>query len=132
MDKSLIIKEIMKIYNFRKYGDFADFLGVNQQVLSNWVKRNTFDLELIYTKCDKISPDYLITGTGEILRGNQESQQSTNDIATFMQSKNVFKEIFERLEKIEEVQDSLVISQSVNADITTIIENKQNQVLENK
>jgi GTP-binding protein EngB required for normal cell division len=77
MDKALIINEIMKIYNFRKYGDFADFLGIKQQLISNWIKRNSFDVELIYTKCEKISAEFILTGQGKIERSS-EKEQSAN------------------------------------------------------
>lgn len=76
MDKALILSEIMKVYNFRKYGDFADFLGIKQQLISNWIKRNSFDVELIYTKCEKISAEFILTGQGNIERSNEKSQTS--------------------------------------------------------
>ena len=82
IDKVLIIKEIMKVYGFDKKGDFADFLGINQQVLSNWIKRNTFDIDLIFTKCDKINADYLLTGNGEMLKKavNYEAKEFYNQV----------------------------------------------------
>ncbi len=124
MDKILIINEIMKVYNFRKYGDFADFLGIKQQVLSNWIKRNTFDLDLIYTKCDKISPDWLISGSGEMLREVAIKSNFNPEIEKFLNLKSVFSEIFERLEKLEQNTDGLAIGHTVNQEIAKIIDEK--------
>ena len=49
VDKKLILKQLKDHYNFKKDGDFADFLGIKPQVLSNWMARNTFDIEILYT-----------------------------------------------------------------------------------
>lgn len=68
MDKSLIINDIKKHYNFEKDSDFAKFLGISSQVLSNWKSRNTYDAEHIYTKCLEINPEWLLTGKGEMLK----------------------------------------------------------------
>lgn len=47
---------------------FAQLLGVSAQTISAWGARNTFDSELIYIKCIGLSPDWLLTGEGSMLR----------------------------------------------------------------
>lgn len=47
---------------------FALLLGVSAQTISAWGARNRFDSELIYTKCIGLSPDWLLTGEGSMLR----------------------------------------------------------------
>lgn len=69
MDKSLILNEIKSYLNIKSDSDFARFLDVSPQVISNWRSRNTFDIELIYTKCLNINPEWLLTGNGEMLKG---------------------------------------------------------------
>ena len=46
LGKPLILKEIKKHYKFDKDSDFARFLGIKPQVLSNWYARETFDYEI--------------------------------------------------------------------------------------
>ena len=53
-----------------KNADFARFLGISSQAVSNWYTRNTFDAELLYTKCDFINPAWLLTGKGSMLKDN--------------------------------------------------------------
>lgn len=68
MDKSLILKEIKKYYNFKTDGEFADFLGIKQNTLSNWSTRNSIDYDRIISKCDEIDANWLITGKGSMLK----------------------------------------------------------------
>lgn len=68
MDRSLMLDQIKYHYQFKRDLDLAEHLGVKPQVLSNWRKRNSFDAELIYTKCNRLNPSWLLTGEGEMLK----------------------------------------------------------------
>ena len=75
MDKSLILKNIKEHFFFKKDVDFAKFLGISSQTLSNWYSRNTFDAQLIYTKCENINSEWLLTGKGEMLKKDSTNKQ---------------------------------------------------------
>lgn len=62
MDKTLILNELQGHYKFKTDAEFARFLDITPQTLSNWKSRNTFDIEVLYTKCVGVNPEYLITG----------------------------------------------------------------------
>ena len=56
----------------RHYADghkskFARKLGISPQCLATWLSRNTFDIELIFAKCDNLNPAWLFTGEGTML-----------------------------------------------------------------
>jgi phage repressor protein C with HTH and peptisase S24 domain len=70
MDKLLILNKIQDYYNFKKDAQFAEYLGIPAQNLSKWKLRNTYDAELIYTKCTEINPEWLLTGKGDMLKVN--------------------------------------------------------------
>lgn len=72
MNNSLILNQIKSHYGFKTDTDFAKFLGIKQNTLSNWHSRNTADYHLIITKCDDIDANWLLTGKGEMLKGNHE------------------------------------------------------------
>ena len=78
MDKSLILNKIKSHLKLKSDTEFANFLGIKPQVLSNWRKRNTFDTELIYTKCVGIDANWLLTGEGEML--NHLHNEATHNI----------------------------------------------------
>lgn len=70
IDKSLILKKIKEAYDFKSDTEFANFLGVKPQTISSWHRRNTFDTDLIYSKCVNINADFLLSGEGEVLKPN--------------------------------------------------------------
>ena len=68
IDKSLILNKIKLHYQFKNDAEFARFLGIKPQTLASWHTRNTFDIDLLYAKCELIDGNWLLSGKGEILR----------------------------------------------------------------
>lgn len=79
LDKSLILNKLKNHYAFKKDSDFARFLGIKPQTLASWYSRGTFDVYILYAKCVEISPDYLLSGEGEILREKALQSNFTNE-----------------------------------------------------
>jgi len=67
-----MLDEIKSHYEFKKDAELADFLKITRQTLSNWKSRNTFDAELIYSKCSELNPAWLLTGDGSMLQKDSE------------------------------------------------------------
>ena len=55
-------------YSDGNQAQFAAKLGIPAQNVSAWIKRNTFNAELIYRKCEGVSADWLLSGEGEMLK----------------------------------------------------------------
>ena len=68
MDKALILNEIKLYLGFERDTDFAEFLGIKQNTLSNWKARNSIDYDLIISKCEEINANWLLTGKGPMLK----------------------------------------------------------------
>lgn len=77
-DKSLILNEIKFHLGFNKDSDFARFLGIKPQTLSTWHSRNTFDIELVYAKCEQIDANWLLGGGGPMLKSEEYVSPSEN------------------------------------------------------
>lgn len=70
MNKVVILNKIKQHYGYQKNVDFAVFLGISPQSLSNWYKRETFDVDVLFTKCVDINPEWLLTGNGPMLKAD--------------------------------------------------------------
>lgn len=68
MDKSTMVECLVNYYTGGNQAQFAAKLGIPAQNISAWIKRNTFNAELIYRKCEGVSADWLLCGEGEMLR----------------------------------------------------------------
>jgi len=120
MDKQFIINEIMRVYGFTKKGEFADFLGINQQVLSNWIKRNSFDVELIFTKCEKISAEFILTGKGNIFRTVPENNKVNlveEEPETYYKEDSLLNAHKKTIHVLEKQVDDLIDTQKILKDI---------------
>lgn len=68
--KSIRQQQLYSLIDYYARGnksEFARFLGVSPQGVSTWLARGSFDFELIYSKCDNISADWLLTGEGHMV-----------------------------------------------------------------
>ena len=60
--------QLINYYCNGKSTVFAKKLGVSPSTVSSWLARDSFDYDLIFAKCENISPEWLLTGEGEMLK----------------------------------------------------------------
>lgn len=65
IDKIQILNRFKQVKKFKTDTELAQFLGVDKTTLSNWKARNTIDWDLMFSKCEHISIQWLITGEDE-------------------------------------------------------------------
>ena len=68
-----MILALIEHYSKGNKAQFANLLGITPQGLSTWIKRESFDIELIFAKCEGLSAQWLLTGEGEMLKPNVPS-----------------------------------------------------------
>jgi phage repressor protein C with HTH and peptisase S24 domain len=71
MNKKGQLESLINYYTDGNKTQFANMLGIKPQTVNSWFLRDTFDLELIYSKCIDISSDWLLTGEGEMLKSER-------------------------------------------------------------
>lgn len=69
MDRKGMVLSLVEHYTNGNKSQFAKMLGITPQTINTWIARNTFNAELVYAKCDNISADWLLTGSGEMTKG---------------------------------------------------------------
>lgn len=62
--KQEIINRIKQAYKLPTDAALATFLGVSKSTISNWASRNSIDYDLIFSKCEHLNFDWLLTGVG--------------------------------------------------------------------
>lgn len=72
MNKEERLLALIKYYANGNKTKFASMIGITPQGLSSWISRKTFDIEKIYAKCVDVSPAWLITGEGPMIKGQKE------------------------------------------------------------
>ena len=77
MDKSEIIENLVNHFCNGNKAQFANILGVKPQTINTWINRNTFDIDLVYSKCEGVSGDWLISGEGEMLKSAYSQNDNT-------------------------------------------------------
>ena len=79
MNKSSMLLALIEHYSDGNKARFSKLLGVSPQTISAWITRNTFDSEVIYTKCRYVSPDWLLSGEGSMLRSEEAACDAENE-----------------------------------------------------
>ncbi|MCT4646438.1 MAG: helix-turn-helix domain-containing protein [Carboxylicivirga sp.] len=70
-DKGKILERVKTAMSFNTDKELAEFLGIGKSTLSNWLKRDSLDFELVFSKCEHINADWLLTGIGDMLKVNK-------------------------------------------------------------
>lgn len=86
MDKRDMLEQLVNYYCDGNKAKFAAKIGVKPQAFSNWFTRNSFDAELIYTNCENVSADWLLSsGEGEMIRETRKSNLPEGDKEFYQQ-----------------------------------------------
>lgn len=78
MDKSLMVENLINHFCDGNKARFALILGLRPQSINGWINRNTFDAELIYSKFNEVSAEWLLTGEGEMIKDSHSENISTS------------------------------------------------------
>ena len=91
---------------------FANKLGITPQTLSNWMKRDTLDFELVHKKCNGLNGDWLLSGEGEMIvtqkvKNSEDVNKELllickNIIENYKQRDNLLERLFEVVKNLEE------------------------------
>ena len=116
MTKQDILESLINYYSGGNKSKFANMIGVRPQTINTWLLRGTFDIELIYSKCEHLSGDWLLSGEGEMLRtSNKATANGDNSVAVNNNSGNIYtseadalKERIGLLERIIEEKERLI------------------------
>ena len=99
-----MLEIIINHYEDGNKAQFAKRLGISPQALSMWFTRNSFDAELLYTKCEGLSGDWLLSGDGEMFKTSQivNGEQPSNIDFTDINMKKMSAKVVVEFEVTED------------------------------
>lgn len=135
-----MLEAMISHYTKGNKAKFAILLGVSPQTISAWGARNTFDSELIYTKCSGISAEWLLTGEGPMF--NNEHKSSVESVQTIISERSsteqsqivkMFMDMIEAKDsKIDKLQCELRMMGEELATVKTRLSHYESSQLSNK
>ena len=94
MEKKEMLDDLIAHYANGNKSQFAAKLGIKPQALSMWYTRNSFDAELIYTKCENVSGDWLLSGgIGSMFKSEHATSEEHDEIIRLRAENNAFREV---------------------------------------
>ena len=97
LNKNVILGKIKQFYGFKTNKELASFLGVANNTITNWVRRNTIDYDLIFSKCKGIDINWLLSNS------NQEADQKITILDVDLEKQSAF----EALVAVENESDAI-------------------------
>ncbi len=124
INKSLILNDIKRYKKFNSDAEFARFLEIKPQTLASWHSRNTFDIELLYAKCEDLNPEWLLTGKGKMLKEvmsiTQKGKGNVNNGHNIQGNKNRIEQTNDELLEIIKKKDEQIAEK--DEQIKTLLE----------
>ncbi|MFD0939949.1 helix-turn-helix domain-containing protein [Pedobacter boryungensis] len=121
IDKSLILSRIKFHYKFKSDAQLARFLGLGTNTLANWYTRNTINYDLIFTKCDELNPNWIITGEGRPTKAYTNTEENGASTVTEQEVKNQteYNQLteIERLHQIITLQEGTIAAQAKTIEV---------------
>lgn len=97
--KTEILERVKQANNITKDTDLAAFLGLSRATVSNWYSRNSIDYDLVFSKCEHVNLDWLITGKGSMERQEQMTQIVAEPSVPYNSRDSVFYELYKEKEE---------------------------------
>ena len=120
MTKKERLEALIAHYSNGKPTQFAKYIGVAPSTISTWLARDSFDYDLLFAKCENISPEWLFTGNGDMLKSNK--YEPIVEVNPIHHPRSV--------EKKEDTQMVYLYDFEATAGLKTLFNNKRNNIID--
>lgn len=100
-----MLEQLINHFTDGNKSKFANILEVKPQTINTWIVRNTFDAELIYSKCEGVSGDWLLSGKGDMIKTNSIHFEDVNVNGELL---HLCKSLIMNYQQRDEVMNKLV------------------------
>lgn len=94
-----ILDRLKEVLNLASDTELANALGVSKSTVSNWRKRNTTDLPLLFSQCEHVDLNWLVFG--ERLTPQNEGKEDSSDDKSPLFEKS-FAQVEEEIGRLKE------------------------------
>ena len=75
------LEALINYYSEGNKSMFGRLIGLQPSSITNWIRRDTLDFELVYSKCANLNPHWLLTGEGEMLKSTVHQSNPQQEAA---------------------------------------------------
>ena len=72
--RSKMLEQIMSVLQIPSQAEFARRCGISIQNINGWIKRGTYNVELLAVRFPELNGDWLLTGEGPILKADRDAR----------------------------------------------------------
>lgn len=76
MGKKERLERLVDYYGNGNKSKFAKMLGVKAQTINTWMARDSYDIELLFAKCENINASWIFNGEGNMIKDNLNKEES--------------------------------------------------------
>lgn len=77
-----MLSALIQHFSAGNKAQFAKLLGITPQTVSTWLARNTFDADKIFALCEGVNGDWLLSGKGNMLKGEHKTEMTISKDGT--------------------------------------------------
>lgn len=122
------LESLILYYSEGKKSQFANKIGVTPQTISTWLSRGTFDIELVFAKCEHLSAAWLITGKGNMIEHCTKSFEYKLEDVEAESNIEIQPIAHEKITCIQEEQDVPLYDITAAAGCVSLFQDSHNQV----
>lgn len=115
-----VIERLKIALNLSSDNALAETLGVSKATLSNWKSRNSIDIPLLFSKCEHLSVDWLLTGSGAMLKPTTQEPQ--------VKVKPIYQPRY--TEKKEDTQEVYLYDFKATAGLKALFDNNKQNIID--
>lgn len=104
------LEALIDYYSEGNKSMFGRLIGLQPSSITNWIRRDTLDFELIYSKCADLNPHWLLTGEGEMLKSTVHQSNPQQEAAPAQLTgliRELMNELRQKNEEIGELRERI-------------------------
>ena len=136
--KKDIVDRLKQALKAENNSDLANILGVNKSTISNWINRDSIDYDLVFSFCEHINLDWLLTGLGDMHKSkcpqcdiSNETSYDSNDKDTEFIAHEQIKQVHfpKSAEQLSPLESIALYDIEAAANLQSLYDNRHENII---